>query len=472
MQRGSERLSFNTRLVLLAGFGGLLLLMALAGVDAIRNLTQIQSNNDEIRQDFLARNRVLNQLRGDVYLSGTYVRDYVLDPAPGNAEEHRTSLNLLRHEIDFLMARYVKVIGPVEAKPLARLEDELAKYWKVLDPVFQWTPDERRDRGYAFLESEVFPRRMTMLRIADQIAALNEEQAREGNRRVGVLFQDFEHRLSIALGVTLALGLILAGFSMWQILRLEREAEQRYSQLASAQEQMKELSARLVDAQETERKTISRELHDEIGQSLSALLLGLGNLSAAIRRGETAELKGDVESLRGLAENSVAVVRNMALLLRPSMLDDLGLLPALQWQAREVSKRTGMRVDVEADEVSDDLPDDHKTCIYRVAQEALHNASRHSEAKTAKVRVLQEESRLLMTVEDDGKGFDPQREKGMGMLGMHERVTRLGGTFQVQSKHGQGTLVRVTLPLPAFEGKAPVSQGSRLTNRPISSGLM
>src|SRR6185437_2805024 len=98
----------------------------------------------------------------------------------GNAEEHRTSLNLLRHEIDFLMARYVKVIGPVEAKHLARLEDELAKYWKVLDPVFQWTPDERRERGYAFLESEVFPRRMTMLRIADQIAALNEEQAREG----------------------------------------------------------------------------------------------------------------------------------------------------------------------------------------------------------------------------------------------------------------------------------------------------
>ena len=113
-----------------------------------------------------------------------------------------------------------------------------------------------------------------------------------------------------------------------------------------------------MEAQEEERRAISRELHDEVGQSLSALLMELGNLGA-VAPGD-AELRSHVESIRKLAESSVNVVRNMALLLRPSMLDDLGLVPALQWQAREISKRTGMAVTVDAESVADDLPEDHE----------------------------------------------------------------------------------------------------------------
>ena len=160
------------------------------------------------------------------------------------------------------------------------------------------------------------------------------------NQQASQLFAQFRNRLAITLAITLGLGLLLTAFSMARILGLERESSTRYQEIENARLELKELSARLVEAQENERRAISRELHDEVGQSLSALLVELGNLSAA----PSSDFRGHVDVIKKLAENSVNVVRNMALLLRPSMLDDFGLVPALQWQARDVSRRTGMRV--------------------------------------------------------------------------------------------------------------------------------
>jgi len=107
-----------------------------------------------------------------------------------------------------------------------------------------------------------------------------------------------------------------------------------------------------------------------------------------------------------------------------------------------------MDVSVAAELISDDLPDEYKTCIYRVVQEALHNVSRHSMAKSAVVTVRQEDGSLFLSVEDDGGGFDPEKKRGLGMLGMEERVRQLGGHFEIQSAPGKGTILRVTLPIP------------------------
>jgi signal transduction histidine kinase len=146
-------------------------------------------------------------------------------------------------------------------------------------------------------------------------------------------------------------------------------------------------------------------------------------------------------------EGTVRVVRNMALLLRPSMLDDLGLIPALRWQARETSKRTSMDVGVVSELPSDDLPDQFKTCLYRVVQEALHNCERHSRAATVRVRVYQQENRLILRIQDDGQGFNVQQVKGLGLLGIEERVACLGGTCEIDSHVGGGTILTVRLPL-------------------------
>jgi signal transduction histidine kinase len=171
------------------------------------------------------------------------------------------------------------------------------------------------------------------------------------------------------------------------------------------------------------------------------------NLAKRIQENDTVSLRY-LDNIRTFADSSVNSIRDIALLLRPSMLDDLGLMPALDWQAREVSRRSGIKITVTAQNVSDSLPDEMRTCIYRVVQEALHNVSRHSMAKTAVVTVRQEDGSLFLSVEDDGGGFDHEKKRGLGMLGMEERVRQLGGHFEVQSAPGKGTILRVTLPIP------------------------
>ena len=177
------------------------------------------------------------------------------------------------------------------------------------------------------------------------------------------------------------------------------------------------------------------------------------------------QTRGHVETVKGLVEGSVRVVRNMALLLRPSMLDDLGLIPALKWQARECAKRTAMNVTVAAELDSDDLPDEYKTCVYRVVQEALHNCARHSHATTVRIRVEQEAGRLILVIQDDGQGFDVRHMKGLGLLGIQERVAGRGGQSSVHSKPGEGAILSVELPLTE---KSRSSEARETDSHPVS----
>ena len=158
-----------------------------------------------------------------------------------------------------------------------------------------------------------------------------------------------------------------------------------------------------------------------------------------------------LDNIRTLPDSSVNAIRNIALLLRPSMLDDLGLIPALEWQAREVSRRSGIKVKVTAENVPDSLPDALRTCVYRVVQEALHNVSRHSRRVEMRARSMcarQTGHALMLTVEDDGSGFRPGNERaGLGLAGH-------GGTGQATRRTpgdpiaaGQGNTLRVTLPI-------------------------
>jgi signal transduction histidine kinase len=438
----------SNRLVLAAGFGGLLLLMAFGGVDAVQTLRRIQLSNDAIRDDFVLRTRMLERIRGDLYISGTYVRDYLLEPDPGRAEGHRLSLLETRSDMDAALRQYRNLLTPQEAKPFQGLTGELAAYWKVLEPVFGWSAGRRKRDGYGFLRDEVFRRRMSMLAIADRIASMNELQLDAGKVKVESTFLQFRRRLATTIVLTIAVGIALAVFTSRRILVLEANTAGHYQQIAKAQAELKQLSARLVQAQENERRSIARELHDEVGQAMTGILLEMANLSTLARTGDARAVESKAAEIKKLLESSIRVVRNMALLLRPSMLDDLGLVPALEWQAKEISKRGGIHVKIVAGQVSEDLPEDHKTCVYRIVQEALHNIVQHAEARNAKVTVRQDAGRLLLSIEDDGKGFDAGRERGMGLLGIQERVGYLGGSFAVESQSQQGTVLRAELPLP------------------------
>lgn len=436
---------FSSRNALLAGFGGLLILLVLSGIDSVQVLSEMRRSNEAIRREFLDRAGRLERIRTAVYLSGTYVRDYLLEPEPERAEQHRAAFNETRREIETELAAYERTTHGEDRAALDALEKELADYWRSLDPIFTWNFKERREQGYRFFREQVFPRRMEMLTVADRIAAVNARELTAGDRKLSQMFANLRDRLLIVFAVTLLLGIMQAAVSIRQTLRLERAAARHLEDVTRARTELKELSARLVEAQETERKAISRELHDAVGQSLSAVLFELRNLSAALP--PDLSLKSHVETTRRLVESSVSMVRNMALLLRPSMLDDLGLVPALEWQARDVSRRTGMLVNVAAGELPEDLPDEHKTCIFRVVQEALNNIAKHAEARIVRISLRQDGGDLLLTVQDDGKGFRAGEQKGLGLIGINERVENLHGTVRVESEPGRGALLEIRLPL-------------------------
>src|SRR5215831_3257837 len=150
-----DRLILGTRFALVAGFGGLLVVMALSGMDTLRVLRQIRANGDQIRQEFLARNHILNNIRSDLYLSGTLVRDFLLEPDFEHAESYRSSLKQVRSEMDSALESYGSKLWPQETKDFAALSMELARYWEILGPVLQLNNEERQRKGYVFLRDEV-----------------------------------------------------------------------------------------------------------------------------------------------------------------------------------------------------------------------------------------------------------------------------------------------------------------------------
>jgi signal transduction histidine kinase len=453
--RGARRAHFKsglrTRSAMLAGFGALLALMVVICVDSLRTLGAFESANIEIRQDFLFRERTLDRVRAGLYESNILVGDYVLsEGSSATRQSLQTQLQSVQAETTAALTACIQSLPESKKQPFQHLAAQLENYWSTIGPVFALDSEEdsRGAKGIvsAALRKDLLAQDTDILAITKEVSAVNDEELRESDATIGDVFRRFRNRLLAVAAVASAAALVLAAATFVYVGRLEEQLEAKYEESLRAQYELKDLSKRLVDTEERERRALSRELHDEVGQSLSALLVDVENL-AAISGGD-GELRQGIEKIKALAENSVNEVRDMALLLRPSMLDDLGLVPALEWQAREVSKRTGMIVDVLDKNVADDLPEDHKTCVYRIVQEALNNCSKHAHAKQVQVSISQEAGSLRLGIEDDGKGFDPARTRGLGLVGMNERVTQLGGRLQVESSTAGGTHLRVELPLP------------------------
>jgi signal transduction histidine kinase len=434
----------GTRAALLAGFGALLALMAIICVDSLLTMRQFETSNVQIRQDFLKRESALERVRAGLYESGNIIEAYAESPAEIKKTYEGQLESIQKDTTAQLQARIDSL--PPDSKPaFQRLDSELGKYWATI-----WS-NVTRDRPAAVhqsnreVRSDLKSQHAEILALTKEISVVNEGDLKETDRRVMEASLQFRRRLLIVSAIGLSFGSLLAAVTVIYAGRLERNIEEKYQESLRAQRELKQLSKRLVDAEERERRAISRELHDEVGQSLSALLLEIKNLTETVV--DKAAFRQGLENVRLLAENCLNEVRDMALLLRPSMLDDLGLVPALEWQGREVSKRTGMVVDTVEENVSDNLPDDLRTCVYRIVQEALNNCSKHAYAKKVQVRVRQDSSHLRVSIEDDGKGFDTLRGRGMGLIGMNERVMQLGGVLRVDSNPSRGTRLEVDLPL-------------------------
>lgn len=431
-------------LVVFTAFAAILFIMAAAGIDALLTLQQLHASESAVRRDWLVRDRSSSQLRATVRLYTECAMECLTAGGDGLKSPAFTRLLQVFAEVDSLLKSYPVSIDPDERALIDSLRESIAQHRRLLDSTLRLNAGSRRGA----LLTQVAPRHAQILELTERFEDLHGRQFAAEDRSLFREFESLRRRLTGMLLVALTAGLVLAVGSLAYILRLEKDARRRYTEIARNRADMERLSARLVQAQEDERRALSRELHDEVGQSLGALLVDVSRLSSLVPPGDD-RLKGELGHLKSALEGALRSVRDIALLLRPSMLDDLGLVAALEWQAREISRRGNMEVEVTSDAVSEELPDEHKTCVYRVVQEALNNAGRHAAAAHARVHVRQAGGKLDVSVEDDGKGFDPVTTKGLGLLGMEERVKRLGGTLTIHSRPGKGTTLEAELPLPA-----------------------
>jgi signal transduction histidine kinase len=445
----------RVRLILAVGLGGMILLMLTAGIDAVRVLQGIREQGDLIRADALARTGTLASIRTKLLLSDTFVRDYLLDPDENRSAEHNNELRVVWADLERGLETYATTPNASEAELAARLRKKIERYWESISPSLEWSNRERRVSGPGFYSSAVLPNRVSILEITTEIDGAHLRQVADGESRMAARFASLRSELLWTFVFSLIAATILATGSAFYISRLERETRLRYDQLAASRVEMGRLSQSLVAAQEQERKSISRELHDEVGQTLNALLVDAGNLEKRIPDSDV-KSRELLNSIRKLADTSVNEVRDIALLLRPSMLDDLGLTAAIQWQAREVSRRTGLAVKVSAQADTDNLPEGLSVCLYRIAQEALQNVARHAQAKTVHIELTQKLDRLVLSVSDDGIGFDAENVRGLGAIGMVERLRQIGGVLRVTSQPGQGTTLVAEVPIPSL-GHPPSS---------------
>ena len=212
------------------------------------------------------------------------------------------------------------------------------------------------------------------------------------------------------------------------------------------------MSRRLVDAQESERRQFSRELHDRVGQNLTALSISLDILKTQLAGNGNAAFRSRLDDAAALLESTSGAIENVMSELRPPMLDDYGLLPALQWYANEFSGRTGIEVSVDGDERIERLPQASEISLFRIVQEALNNIAKHAHAGRVHITLERSDSQFIMSVSDDGVGIDAashsasSRRPGLGMVTMRERTQAVGGRFEVGAASGRGTRVVVRIP--------------------------
>lgn len=214
-------------------------------------------------------------------------------------------------------------------------------------------------------------------------------------------------------------------------------------------------ASQIINAQEQERKRIARELHDETSQVLTSLLISLAVLEESLT---TPETRGRIADTRQLAHQTLRAIRSLSIDLRPSALDDLGLLPALRWYVKEYQKKCSIEVDFVPSGFKQRLPAEMETALYRIVQEALTNTARHSQAKRVSIMLKEDGKEVEGIISDDGIGFDieairksPDNDRGLGLAGMTERAVLLDGSLDIRSRPGHGTTITIHIPLYSTE---------------------
>jgi signal transduction histidine kinase len=443
-----ERLTF--RAALLIGFGVTLGLWLYTGVTFDRRIATVRREADEVSARYLRAQELLATVRAQVLLSAVTVRDALLDPSPATIESYEQQLIASNHVSRMALADYEPVVGSqAETDRLNTLRAEIEQLHStsidVINDATGRTPVAIRH----LLNQRIGPRREAALAISEEITTLNRTSFVKQQAEKAEIYRAAERDSRRQLGGALVIGLGVLLVTSLYAWTLESRLRQQMTRDQAISAELQQTSAKVLNAQEEERRTIARELHDEVGQALTAIRV---ELDVAERRLAASGAAQDaLHEAQSITDGALQTVRNLSQLLHPAALDDLGLAAVIETSLRGLSRRHNIRARLHQVGLADRLPREVELATYRIVQEALTNVAKHAKATECNVRLTQLSDRLLVEVEDNGVGFiddtdRPVVARGLGLLSVRERAVRLGGTFNVLSAPGEGTRVIVSLP--------------------------
>jgi signal transduction histidine kinase len=445
-----------------------------AGSFFAKRIQEVEGQAVEVGRRYMHAQALLSETRAEVYRASIYVRDALLDPEPDPAR-YRADVETAYRQADDLLAQYVPVLrARTEFDRAERLRREIAALRDANLGVLSTDSRQWRENGSDLLVSRIMPKREAAILVANELQTLNRNAYVDQQAQAAVLYRNIQDRFWVTFGLAVFATLCIALFSAVHVSRLERRLRLEQEKDARTAAELQRLSAKLVSAQEEERRTIARELHDEIGQVLTVIKMELSHAQRHIAsHGGSADLLDDA---RSITDRALHAVRDISHFLHPPLLDDLGLSAAVDWYVQSINKRHELRVDFTAENMTARLPWEIEVALYRIVQEGLTNVLRHARAQRCTVELIRNDlgESVRVTIRDDGVGFDPMAPRdpeaspGLGLVGIRERVTQLGGELRLDSAPGRGTVLTAAFliaghPLPlSIEGAELTPREARL----------
>lgn len=445
-----ERLSIRAALVL--GFGLVTGLWVFTGYALSTRLAETETQTSDLTRRYMRAQDVLSAVRQQVNVGSIVLRDALLEPGDDAQARHRQRLEDGYDTIAKALDGYRPVRDHGADEQLARLRAEINEFRLV---TFRVLAESRADPSVPpseLLSRYIVPRRTAAIALSDEIRALNRNAFIEHQTATAALHRSVERQWWYSLGGALLATLGIAVLAIVYAGRLEDRLRRGREREARHARDLQRLSARLVEAQEEERRSIARELHDEVGQVLSAIAVEAQLAERSLH--DPREAARSVAEVQQLADGAIRTVRDLSQLLRPTMLDDLGLGAAIDWLLRGLARRHAVQVELVQEGMAVRLAARVEVAAFRIVQEAVTNVARHARARRCAVRLENDGAALNVTVEDDGVGFEAaapagEGRRGLGLVGIRERVADLNGSLRVESEPGRGTRLIVTIPVLA-----------------------
>lgn len=446
---GGFAIRIRKRNVVRAGLGIVISLLLFSTIKAYRIQEGLSRETLEIYHRHVRQDDLLWRLRRILWYGSNNARDFLLNPYPDRVTKFHNRLSELRTTSLELMNDLARSsdLSPASTKLRAAIED----YWSELAGMPAASAHLNTAQRYDLVQNEIVARRAAVGRLVQDFTEVTRETLRLADEELSRSRREGASRLLWVLSFSVVVALVVAGISIAHSENLEHQAAEGYEEVEKARAELQAFSVRLMQLQEEERTRLSHELHDEIGGSLATFRLEVARAESLLGREDT-EARERLGRARELSERTVETVRNISALLRPALLDDLGLYAALDWQVEEFTRRTRVPCQLHYVEAPKSLPDSVKTCVYRVIQESLHNCEKYASASNVVIAIDQTEDALTVAIRDNGQGMAGRERNGrrggrFGIIGMRQRAASLGGSLTVTSPAEGGVQVVLHLPL-------------------------